>query len=98
MSPGVKSMTLPSRSRGAVFGGRGWRGGSASAGLNIHSLRRSGFMPSFIAGERRAQRPVNSALFTEMQDTFWGGKERCAVAPVDNIRTTPASAHRDREW
>jgi hypothetical protein len=37
LSAGVKSMTLPSRSRGAGFGGRGSRGGSVSAGLNLHS-------------------------------------------------------------
>ena len=37
---GVKSMRLPSRSRGAVFGGRGSRGGSVSgSGLNAAQRR-----------------------------------------------------------
>jgi hypothetical protein len=38
MSAGVKSMRLPSRSRGAVFGARGSRGGSTSVSLNCATM------------------------------------------------------------
>jgi hypothetical protein len=40
-SAGVKSMTLPSRSHGAAFGGRGSRSGSASVSLHAAQVTRS---------------------------------------------------------